>query len=445
MIERLLSLASAGTPYAPLIGMAGGLVKNLFSENPEQKMLEELRKKQAEAEGAKNTANATLKPLLRFGGVVNIDGAVHEKGGVDTGSVIAEGGETITKDGNFIFSDKLKKDGKTYADLSKLITNKYRGSKDILDNQNLQRELEELAVSQEAAKLKQIRYNMGAQGVDENGDITDSEQFNQYANSVKPIFELGGLTPFAKLKFDKQYAPSISEKVNETVSNKDNVFAVGDTLSFISQLAAPATAAFNSIYGLTQPKIDFDTINPHTITPEQISASTQLEAVNNASATAMDRLAASSNGQGNYMSNIAQLMMDSARTSAGIIQNVDNQNVQIRNNAMQYNASERSQADRINLQTQMEEEQRNQMTTDNLKTQFVNSLTAAGDVTAGFNKDKKLEYFDRLDQAAKIKMIKDIAPDWTFTGETPEELKSIFRKKSGLPANQNKLVIYVSR
>ena len=45
----------------------------------------------------------------------------------------------------------------------------------------------------------------------------------------------------------------------------------------------------------------------------------------------------------------------------------------------------------------MEEEQRNQMTTDNLKTQFVNSLTAASGVIAGFNKDKKLEYFDRLE------------------------------------------------
>ena len=429
MIENILSAVSGMTPYGPLIEMAGGLMSSFLSKSPEEQMRNALKQERAKQEGLKNTNNMVSKPLLRFGGVTKIKGNSHEAGGVDMQTMETEGGETITNDGNFVFSDTLKLGGKSFASLSQSIMNKYKGSKDKLDVDSMQAELEDLAIQQEGMKIKTMRSSIKAPGVDEQGEIIDETAFNQYGDNLKPLMTLGVLNLKKISRFLDGNTFTDEQTVDDTKNkkNKTNDFTISDNLSFAAQFAAPVTGIIKTLSDLNQPKIDFNEIKPQTIVPEEISASSQIEATRNAFAKGADTIAGASVGQGNYMANISQLMMDRARQEAGIIQNVDNQNVGIRNQAQQYNAGERARADSTNLQTTMMEEELNQRTVDNLNTQLINSMSAAGATIAGFNKDKKAEHYDSLERQDKIKLLSELFPNYILNGnETDGQLSFIF-------------------
>ena len=424
------SLLSNLGPYGPLLGMAGGLVENLFSDSPEEKMKKALAQKKIEMEGKKNTNNGISKPLLKFGGITNITGNKHNKGGVDMGDAEVEDGETITNDGTFVFSDSLKLNNKSFAQLSKNIRDKYRNSKDKLDMDNLQMELEDLAIKQESLKIKELRKKMNMQGIDENGNISDKTAFDNYTGLIKPLMELGGFknTPFKLDMFNAMDNDKIENKKKN--NDIDNGFTNTelDALSVGSQLIAPMTSAIKSMRGLTADNIEFDELKPNLVTPHLISSESQLESNNLNFAKAADTLAGSAPGQGAYMANIIQLMQNKMRTDAGIIETTQNTNANIQNNAEQFNANAKTQTDNTNLNTKMYEEKINQETTDNLTNQFINALSAIGGIGAGFAKDKKMEKYDALSREQKMKILKDLYPNYTLDpNSTEDDLKLVYR------------------
>ncbi len=172
-------------PWGAAISMGAGLLGKGLSlagakqdQNQAEKDAENLRIEQENAAAATqgfidmtnaNAVNASVPntALFAYGGqamhpneVVALGkflGQKHEQGGTPFGdNKEAEKDETITSEG-YVFSDKLRpaKSKYTYANRSEKIRNKFKGTKnDPIEQEELKRQLDELAVQQEGTKTR---------------------------------------------------------------------------------------------------------------------------------------------------------------------------------------------------------------------------------------------------------------------------------------------------
>jgi len=162
----------------------------------------------------KSTGEVTSNPYgqIKDGGLVKYNGSKHENGGIPIGkdmkptnrkNAIAEveDGETSYKD--YVFSDTLGKDGKTFAKLSKKIENKYKGREDDLAKKTMNLELSKLMGSNEQERVKKeqadtFRYGGDTQASDEMsgssgaGDSSTPRQptplYTNTPNSILPPY-----------------------------------------------------------------------------------------------------------------------------------------------------------------------------------------------------------------------------------------------------------------
>jgi len=143
--------------------------------------------------GTNNNIAASSNPYgqMKNGGLIKYNGAKHENGGIPIGknmqptsrkNAIAEVEDGETAYNDYVFSDTLGINGKTFAKMSKKIENKYKGREDNLAKKTMNLELSKLMGynEQERVKKEQVdnfRYGGDTQASDEmsgSGGVGDS-------------------------------------------------------------------------------------------------------------------------------------------------------------------------------------------------------------------------------------------------------------------------------
>lgn len=213
-------LQTAGGAALMATGVGGGLGATLIGSGVSGIIGDEAKRKQDEAnEQARLAAQKSLITPIRqqlnptggtfaFGGEIlqKFKGADHEDSGITTPYGEVENGET--KIGNYIFSDRLRPEGKkkTFAQLSKHIENKYKDKTDDISKRSLLFELKKLKEKQDIvreAKMNELGLNNTGQPM--------------YANGTPPEGIQGepdwlNLTPEQLAYLEQQYNISLKDK-----------------------------------------------------------------------------------------------------------------------------------------------------------------------------------------------------------------------------------------
>lgn len=379
-----------------------------------------------------------------FNGIQEFKGKKHEQGGISLNDYIeVEDGETrgqgATKD--FIFSDRLKFNDKSFAETSKDFSNKYKNQpNDTLTAFAKNRELNNLALAQElfkanegvkgytrgVKKMMQIGGNLYDDPLRKNimsGAFALNADFNNYREDmgdgslISPYLkkELGverlltskGLVNASNNMTGESYnnLMTATKKINPKLSDQLKITGdekgiggsggSGDYSSTPSMDALGIIAAGlpNLFAGFATNKlkknIDYGQIGTHNVNPELVDPTRAIQDVNTGFNQSQGYLRQNALGRGNYLSNMIGLSTNRGSAQSDVYSKFGNINADIRNRAGEFNANQASQTDRVNSDLRMREIQDKTGIEQNAISLFA---SAGNNSIQAYNADKNFRY-----------------------------------------------------
>jgi len=376
-----LAALSGGTMMPLATGLITGGASNIAGEiqgdkqaamqNEAMKQQELLMNKQNRLQQSLNTIQNTNQSIFAIGGeLTKYNGPRHEQGGIQLPNAEVEGGETrgTGKTKDYIFSDRVRIGEETFADRSKLIENKYKFTEnDILSKNAKDRELNNLKLAQELTNANNEMRDvnkLGKKMMRLGGIIPNQQPYNYSGTGIGTLSNPNEMFP-KEVAMDNLYQgnnailPTFQNNINNPiipeVQNEQNLYATaGADLLGIGISALPnlmAAAANNRL----KKDIRYKRVGTHSVTPEYLDPTSQLQNVQSAYAGANSGIRQTARGAGSYLSNRIASASGEARSRADVLNTVGNANVQIGNQAKQFNAQQEAQSDRANAEITMRE------------------------------------------------------------------------------------------
>lgn len=402
------------------------------------------------------------KDLYAMGGFNEYNGPTHEDGGVSLNDITeVEGGENEFK--GYVYSNRVKHNGKTFAEHSKKIFSKYKNRlKDDLALASLEREMKSLEFDQEAnpeiikgrEKIQKMAYGGKKKMAFGNPD----EPLNILPGNANPFNDelLQGYTPQQSMFTDSYGQPaniSFSRSTGNVRGpiNEENISnpTVNDGIPYMqpkSGFVQPSMSGIapNNNKGLNTPSTFKSSQLPNENIPitgailNSIGPAAQLAGtlIQGPDQTNFDRVSpqfvdydpavtlaqrGAATGRGNLRGGVVnnarssgQLLSNLVAGDVGITKNYNDVATNLRMQESNINTGISNQANSQNAQIQMQEKIANEQNKAAYRQAIYGSLTDLGNIGAGFTKDNALLDAQTLQNQRTLNMLSGLPSRYTI-------------------------------